>query len=571
MPKPMRKLAVILIAGAVMLIVASVFMGGIVGWQGGNGRPMAFEDAVERLTGALDDVTWSEDLVDRVSSVSIESTDLEDSLPAINSFPLAVNPSAGGAVLAEIFVSTEKSGAGTDGWMVEAAQAFNAGNQRLKDGRPAKIRIRKIASGTGYQFIASRTYLPTAYSPSNHLWIRMAAARGIAMTPIREKTVGNIAGIVMKAAAADALKASAGTLSVANIIDAVVQGTMVTGYTNPYASSTGLNFLVTVLATFSDGDEASLLSPAVVSAFEAFQRGIPFVALTTLQMRDSVRRDGSLDAFVMEYQTFVKTEELRSGYEFIPFGLPHDNPLYAVGEPDADKTEALELFASFLDQRKYQDLAADYGFNPQIQHSAPFAIPDGRTLIAAQKIWKEKKDAGRPIAAVFLSDVSGSMRGGRLRELKKALLQGSSFITSENSIGLVEFNSRVRVVLPVKPFELLHKSAFYAAIEQMEAGGNTAMYDGITVALNLLLDEKRKNPNVKPILFVLTDGETNRGITFERLGPIIEGLQIPVYTVGFEAKIEELGRLSALVEAASLNAGEADLRYKIGSLLNSQM
>ena len=28
--------------------------------------------------------------------------------------------------VAEIFASTEKSGSGTDGWMVEAAESFNA-------------------------------------------------------------------------------------------------------------------------------------------------------------------------------------------------------------------------------------------------------------------------------------------------------------------------------------------------------------------------------------------------------------------------------------------------------------
>ena len=198
-------------------------------------------------------------------------------------------------------------------------------------------------------------------------------------------------------------------------------------------------------------------------------------------------------------------------------------------------------------------------------------MPEGETLISAQRIWKEKKDAGRPIAAVFLSDVSGSMRGTRLRELKRALLEGSSFIASGNSIGLVEFNHEVKVVLPIKPFELLHKSAFHSAIQRMEADGNTAMYDGIAVALSMLVEEKRKNPDVKPMLFVLTDGQTNRGLDFGNVDRVVEGLQIPVYTIGFEANIEDLGRVSALVEAASLNAGEENLRYKIGSLLNSQM
>jgi Ca-activated chloride channel family protein len=560
----------ILIGLAVLAVLAVVAFSAFDGDDLGGG-PLAYDKAVDRLQRAVDNVAWSEDFVDRVSTVAIEDNSLEDSLPAIGSFPLVVDPQVRDAVVAEIFASTEKSGSGTDGWMVEVAKAFNNQQKTLKNGKAAKIRLRKIASGTGYQFIASRKYLPDAFSPSNHLWVRMAEGRGTAVTAIREKTVGNIAGIVMKSSVAEALQQAGGSLSVGDIVDAVVQGKMVTGYTNPYASSTGLNFLVTVLATFSGGDESKMLSPDVISAFEQFQRGIPFVALTTLQMRESVRRDGSLDAFVMEYQTFVKTKELSSGYEFIPFGITHDNPLYAVGNPGPDKIAVLKLFADFMGQQKYRKLARDYGFDPSIQYQSAFEIPSGRTLIEAQKAWKEKKDAGRPISAIFLSDVSGSMNGARLKQLKGALVEGSSFILPANSIGLVEFSTEVRVTLPIKPFELLHRSAFHSAVQQMEAGGNTAMYDGIAVALSLLAEEKRNNPDAKLMLFVLTDGQTNRGLDFGDLAKTIEGLQVPVYTIGFEADIEELGRLSALVEAASLNASEGDVRYKIGALLNSQM
>ena len=532
---------------------------------------MSYEDAVGELSDQLVNISWSKGIVSGVTTVAEQATSLADTLPPITTFPLVVDVPSGGNVTAEIFVSSEKSGTGTDGWMAEAARAFNTQNQKLKSGRGAKIEIRKIASGTGYQFIGSRKHLPDGYSPSNHLWVQMAAAQGVAMTPIRERTVRNIAGIVMKSRVAEELKASFGDVTVPNIVNAVVQRKIATGYTNPYASSTGLNFLVTVLATFAEGDEAKLLSPAVVSAFESFQIGVPFVALTTLQMRDSVRQDGSLDAFVMEYQTYVKTDELKSGYEFVPFGVLHDNPLYAVGQPGPDKLEVLELFAEFLEQDKYQRLAEDYGFNPTIQHDPPFELPGGATLIRAQKVWKEKKDAGRPIAAVFLSDVSGSMQGSRLSQLKKALTGGSGFILPTNAIGLVQFSHEVTVLLPIKPFELLHKSAFLTAVKQLETSGQTAMYDGIAVALNLLIEEKRKRPEVKPMLFVLTDGQSGSGLTFDEMSPVIRGLRIPVYTIGFEADLEELSRLSSLVEAASLKAGEGDLRYKIGALLNSQM
>ena len=455
--------------------------------------------------------------------------------------------------------------------MVEAAEAFNASGARTAGGRPSRVSIRKIASGTGYQFIASGKYRPQAYSPSNHLWVRMAEARGVPMTPITEKTVGNIAGIVMKDSVAEDIEQATGGVTVPAIIDAAVQGRIAVGYTNPYASSTGLNFLVTVLMTFADGEEANMLSGDVASAFEAFQANVPFVAMTTLQMRDSVRQDGSLDAFVMEYQTYIKTAELQSGYRFIPFGIRHDNPLYAVGEPGAEKMEVLKQFAKFMDSRNYRNKAANYGFNPKMDYAPPFQAPSGQSLVAAQQLWKQKKDAGRRIAALFLADVSGSMEGARMRELKRALAEGSSFISSGNSIGLVAFSDRVRVLLPIRQFQMVQQSAFHTAVRGLSTGGKTAMYDGIAVSLSMLVEEKQKDPKVKPVLFVLTDGETNLGMSYGDMDDIIEGLQIPVYTIGFEANIDELKKLSSLVEAASLNAKIDDVSYTIGALLNTQM
>lgn len=531
--------------------------------------PLSHEDAKAQLAKALTNVTWREERVGGVEPVPAETADLDATLPPINTFPMVVT--GGDGVTAELFVSTEKSGSGPDGWMVEAANAFNAARHKLGDGRVAQIAIRKIDSGTGYQFIGSRQYVPDGFSPSNHLWVRMVEGRGVKVTAIREKTVGNIAGVVLKDSAAQQIRQRAGKLDIPVLLNEVVERRIAAGYTNPFASSTGLNFLVTVLASFAEGDEARMLSPEVTSAFEAFQRGVPFVAMTTIQMRDSVRRDGSLDAFVMEYQTFAKTPELQTGYTFLPFGVPHDNPLYAVGDPGSAKMEVLRKFGTFLDGADMTNLARQYGFNPNLPYDAPFKLPAGKTLIEAQKLWKQKKDAGRRIAAVFIADTSGSMEGSRLQELRRALLEGSSFISPQNSIGLVAFSDDVRILLPPKPFNLLQKSAFRAAVKSMRSGGTTAMYSAVAVGLKILLDELAADPDVKPMLFVLTDGVTNAGLEYSDMARIIEGLRIPVYTIGFEADINELQRLSSAVEAATINAAESDLRYKIGAMLNAQM
>jgi Ca-activated chloride channel family protein len=271
----------------------------------------------------------------------------------------------------------------------------------------------------------------------------------------------------------------------------------------------------------------------------------------------------------MEYQTFANTQLLQTGYEFIPFGVRHDNPLYAVGDLGVDKLEVLDALAKHA--TGFAALATRYGFNSAPDHRDAFAPPPGELLVQAQQTWKQKKNAGRPVAAVFLSDISGSMAGSKIRGVREALRKGIEFVSPENSIGLVLFSDVVTVALPIKKFDLNHRATFLAAVRRMDTGGGTAMYDGIAVALSLLVEEQKKNPDVKPMLLTLSDGVNKDGLAFEEVVDVVRGLRIPVYTIGFEANIPELKRVSSLVEAATIDAKEGDIAYKIGTLLNAQL
>jgi len=91
------------------------------------------------------------------------------------------------------------------------------------------------------------------------------------------------------------------------ITEAVAANEIAMGYTNPFASSTGMNFLVSTLSTF---DSKNILSEKAIEGFEKFQTNIPFVAYTTLQMRESAK-SGVLDGFILEYQTYENTPELK--------------------------------------------------------------------------------------------------------------------------------------------------------------------------------------------------------------------------------------------------------------------
>ncbi len=541
---------------------------------GCSGKPLPYDVAEDRLQKLVDKVAWQEDYATKMVVLGESGpANLADTLPPIDKFPMAVDvPVRDGQVVVEVFASTEKSGSGSDGWLVDVAREFNRSNTRLSGGKTAKVLIRKIASGTGCQYIISRKHIPAGYTPSNHLWIQMIEASGVRAEPITERLVGNVAGVVMKHDVYKLLEGEYGSVAVENVIDAVIQGTIAMGYTNPFASSTGLNFLQTVLVTAAGGDRNKMLEPGVVDTFEAFQRGVPFVSLTTLQMRESVEKGRSLDAFVMEYQTFVNTKSLKSGYRFVPFGTRHDNPLYAMGDIGGEQREALERLAEYALRVPAQQKAEEYGFNQLSDYRPPFDFADGDVLLKAQRLWKEKKDSGFPIIAVFLGDVSGSMRGLRIKMLKEALVEGSNFISANNYIGLAAFERSVVKILPVEIFDSKHKAMFAAAVQDLQATGTaTAMYDGIVVALQMLVEAKRKIPDGRPILFVLTDGETNSGLRFPNVRQVCEGLRVPIYTISYGESIAELKKVSSLNEAASLKADETDIRYQIGALLNAEM
>jgi Ca-activated chloride channel homolog len=212
--------------------------------------------------------------------------------------------------------------------------------------------------------------------------------------------------------------------------------------------------------------------------------------------------------------------------------------MYAIGDLSTEKKDILKKFIEFCKLEKSQKLATEYGFNMRNEYKSELGDVKGSEISQAQKLWKEKKDVNNDIAAVFVADVSGSMEREPLNKLKKSLLSGSQYIGKGNSVGLVSFSNEVNINLPIAKFDINHRSLFAGAVEDLQANGNTAMFDGIIVATKMLVEEKAKNPNAKLMLFVLSDGETNYGHSLDEVRGILETFKIPVYTIGYNANIQ---------------------------------
>ena len=547
------------------IIIFGVIYGGITltkNW-GKSKETISKENATGKLKKICKDININE-VEPRKAPIDLGVKDVKDTIPNIDKYPAKVENTTDSYI--EIFSTGEKAGNGKDGWLIDVANNFNESKFEI-NGKIISVKVREIASGLGMDYIISEKYLPDAYSPSNELWGEMIKANGKTIELCDDRMVGNVAGILISKEKYDELIKKYGAINLKNITQAVANGEINMGYTNPFASATGLNFLVSTLATF---DSSNPLSEKAIDGFNEFQNNIPLIAYTTLQLRNSVE-SGILDGFIMEYQTYINSPELKTDYIFTPFGYRHDSPLYSVGNLSNEKKEILNKFIEFYKQDKYQELAVKDGFNALEDYKCEIENLDGNTILQAQKLWKENKNGDKPIVAVFVADVSGSMEGEPLNELKKSLLNGSRYIGEENSIGLVTYSNDVNINLPIEKFNLNQRSLFTGAVQDMDASGGTATFDAIAVAVQMLLDEKEKNPDAKLMLFVLSDGETNIGHSLDDLREILESVKIPVHTIGYNANIEALENISRINEATSINADSDDVIYKLGSLFNAEM
>lgn len=492
------------------------------------------------------------------ASVNMADTSLYDEMPEIDKYPLAVKGT--GQVDIEIFTSGEKAGKNTDSWLIECAESFNNSGVTTSDGKSVSISVRSVSSGLAADYIISNKYLPDLYTPSNILFGEYAIDNGADMRLYTERLVGNTAGILVKK--------NSSYKDVKSVIDAVIAGQFNLGYTNPQTSATGLNLLIELLNNHGgvDSDDAQ-------SAFSKFNDNIPFVAYTTQQMRDSAT-GGSLDGMVTEYQAYINDKSLTSDYDFIPFGIRHDNPLYIVAESSKSETqlEAIKLINDYLVGSEAQNLATKDGFNAENDYKSSYETY-GSEIVRALKVYKDKKDAGKDIIAVFVADCSGSMDGDAIIQLKESLTNGMQYINDNNYVGFVSYSSNVTRELPIAQFDLNQKSYFQGAINRLQANGGTSTYEALCVAVDMVQKAKVDHPDAKCMIFLLSDGNANGHYSLNDITYAVRESEIPVYTIAYTdaADKEELGKLSNINEAATISADSDDIIYKIKSLFNAQL
>lgn len=526
---------------------------------------LSYDDAVTELNTfvkKIDPKTTTARL-----DVDMDNASVADSLADISTFDLVLEGS--GQINIEIAAPSEFSGSSyPDEWLVAVGKKFNEAGYTV-DGQSVSVSIRKISSGETLTYITNGGYQPDLYIPSNEMWGDMLVSSGVSATKLTDRIAGNTAGILMSKDVYNTYKEKYGDVTVDGVLKAAIAGDLVFAYTNPYTSATGMNILCSMLHAF---DSSNPLSDSAVDQLVQYQNNAPTAAYTTSILKESAAK-GIIDAMVMEEQTYINTPELKD-YVYTPAGVRHDHPVYSFGWTDDNELEVANLFVEYCQNSDSQNMAKERGFNLHEDYVSEDYGMSGSDYLSAQKVWKTNKNGTRPTIAVFVTDVSGSMSGTRINALRESLLNTMQYIDSNSYIGLVSYSDKVYINLPIGQFDNKQRAYFSGAVKDLELGGQTATYDAVLVGMKMLIDASEEIPNANLMLFVLSDGAQNAGYELKRITPIVGGLGISVYTIGYEmteSDKKDLQTLSSINEAVCIDASSDDIVNELRNLFNVNM
>lgn len=310
--------------------------------------------------------------------------------------------------------------------------------------------------------------------------------------------------------------------------------------TNPASSNSGFTALVGVAAAFAGGGDTLQVDQIDTAAMKALFKGQTLTASSSGWLAESyVREQDTIDGMI--------------NYESILLGLNAGNQLkeklilvypkegiitadYPLMLINADKREAYDKLVEYLRTPEFQQEIMERTLRrpviPSVKLSDKFAsqllvelpFPNNRQVIDSL-LFAYLDEQRVPAHAFFVLDVSGSMEGERLEELKQALtnLTGvDQSLTGQFS----RFRSRERITLIPFSSGVVERQDFTIDatdsggqdmtdvrnyVTALYAGGGTAIFSSLEYAYAQVGEALQQDPNRYYSIVLMSDGENTEG------------------------------------------------------------
>jgi Ca-activated chloride channel homolog len=184
-------------------------------------------------------------------------------------------------------------------------------------------------------------------------------------------------------------------------------------------------------------------------------------------------------------------------------------------------------------------LASVAGKRPGFRRHVPTALfllgLTGLVLAAADPVLNLEVARSRA-SVILVIDVSGSMDAtdvlpSRLDAARNAARTLINQLPPSAEVGLVSFNTKSTLQTPLTT----DHGAVSSALDNLRAGGGTAIGEGITAALDELARSVASTPEASrppSLIVLLTDGSNNAGIDPQTAADNARAAAVPVVTVG---------------------------------------
>jgi Ca-activated chloride channel family protein len=379
-----------------------------------------------------------------------------------------------------------------------------------------------------------------------------------------------------------------------DIADKAKAGQLRYGMTNPAASNSGFSALLGVAAAFSGSGGALERGDVDAQRLTDFFTGQTLTAGSSGFLADAyVAQQDSLDGLI-NYES-VLLQLNRGGELREPLQLVYpregivtaDYPLLLF---DQGQRAAYDKLAAWLRTPDVQRrLMATTSRRPAVPEVQPDAAFPARTLVELpfpadravvdQLILSYLDRYRRPAHALFVLDVSGSMEGERLDDLKRALtgLTGADGSVSgrfarfreRERITLITFNSDISREQDIALESAAPDSAGLATlrgrIDGVRAGGGTAIWTAMRRAYQRVQSDAAADRGYLTTIVLMTDGENTRGITFDEFRAAYQALPreiraVRTFAIQFgEADPGELEAAAQTTGGAVFNANDSSL------------
>ncbi len=163
--------------------------------------------------------------------------------------------------------------------------------------------------------------------------------------------------------------------------------------------------------------------------------------------------------------------------------------------------------------------------------AAQFLAADGTTRVNVDGAQTEQ-DRALGLSVVLVIDVSGSMADndaiGRARDAAKGFINS---LGANDDAAVFAFSTGVTQIGP--PGFTKDRGALTSAIEALQAGGDTVLYDAAEAGINAA----RSSPQPRKAIVLMTDGQDTRSqATGDDARSAARAAGVPIFTIGFGAE-----------------------------------